>query len=169
MKKRMGQVAKRPDYTVVVRYSDNAIKNNLIKFISKRGDSFEVQLGDMINLLSKFVSQETLAPTLMDNKVINMIKVQRALQFIPNKDIKAGELVNIPFEHMMPVEYAIAEEALGVATIPDKIKTINSKALHQAAKRVDDGVKEFSQATYESMIRKYKEENKTEDDNQVET
>ena len=43
------------------------LKNNLIKFISKRGDSFEVQLGDMINLLSKFVSQETLAPTLMDN------------------------------------------------------------------------------------------------------
>jgi len=168
MKKRKGQISHRPDYTVVVRYSDNAIKNNLIKFITKKGESFEVQLGDMVDLLSKFVSQEILAPTLMDNKVVNMIKVQRALQFIPNKDIKAGELVNIPFEHMMPVEYAIAEEALGVSVIPDKIKTINHKALQQAQKRVQDGVKEFSRAAYESMIRNYEQETKK-DDNQVET
>lgn len=163
MKKRMGQISHKPDYSVLVRYSKNAIENNLIKFITKKGETFEVQLGEMIDLLSKFVSSEVLAPTLMDNKVVNMIKVQRALQFIPNKDIKAGELVNIPFEHMMPVEYAIAEEALGVSKMTDTIKTINQKQIEQAGKRVDSAVMEFSKAAYESMIRKYQEQNKKED------
>lgn len=173
MKKRKGQISHKPDYSVVVRYSDNAIKNDLIKFIPKKGKPFVLQLGEMIDLLSKFVSQDILAPTLMDNKVVNMIKVQRALVFTPNKDIKAGETVNIPFEHMMPVEYAIAEEALGVSKITDSIKTVNSKQLEQATKRVDDRVKEFARASYESMIRKYEEEQKKlntpEEDNQEET
>lgn len=168
----MGQISHKPDYSVLVRYSKNAIENNLIKFIPKKGEPFEVQLGEMIDLLSKFVSSEVLAPTLMDNKVVNMIKVQRALQFVPNKDIKAGELVNIPFEHMMPVEYAIAEEALGVSRMTDSVKTLNHKQLAQAEKRVNDAVMEFSKASYESMIRKYNEENKVEEkteDNQGET
>lgn len=169
MKKRMGQISHKPDYSVLVRYSKNAIENNLIKFVTKKGETFEVQLGEMIDLLSKFVSSDVLAPTLMDNKVVNMIKVQRALQFIPNKDIKAGELVNIPFEHMMPVEYAIAEEALGVSKMTDEIKTINHKQLAQAERRVDDAVREFSKAAYESMIRKYKQDNGIEDGNQEET
>jgi len=175
MKKRKGQISHKPDYSVVVRYSDNAIKNDLIKFIPKKGDPFEVQLGEMIDLLSKFVSQDMLAPALMDNKVVNMIKVQRALTFIPNKDIAAGELIHIPFEHMMPVEYAIAEEALGVVKITDKIKTVNDKQLQQAKKRVDDSVHEFARASYESMIRKYEEDKKkieeeqNTEDNQGET
>ena len=80
--------------------------------------------------------------------------------------------INIPFEHMMPVEYAIAEEAVGVAKIPDRVVTINDKLLQQAKKRVDDRVKEFAKASYESMIRKYKEEQEKlnmEEDNQGET
>lgn len=161
-KKRMGIMAKKPDYTVVVRYSDNAIKKDLIKFIPKKGKPFEVQLGEMVDLLSKFVSQDILAPTMMDNKIINMIKVRRALQFIPNKDIKAGELVNIPFEHMMPAEYAIAEEALGVAIIPDKVKAINRKQLELANKRVKQSVIDFTKALHEPMLKK-------EENNQDET
>ena len=172
MKKRKGQVSHKKDYSVVVRYSDNAIKNDLIKFIPKSKKPFVIQLGEMVDLLSKFVSQDVLAPTLMDNKVVNMIKVQRALVFTPNKDINAGETINIPFEHMMPIEYAIAEEAVGVAKISDKVVTINDKLLQQAKKRVDDRVKDFAKASYESMIRKYKEEQEklnTEEDNQGET
>ena len=49
---------------------------------------------------------------------------------------------------------------------------VTIRFLQQAKKRVDDRVKEFAKASYESMIRKYKEEQEklnTEEDNQGET
>ena len=161
IKKRMGYIAKKPNYSVEIKYSENAIKNNLIKFIPKQGKAFEVPVGDLIALLAKHVSTEILAPVLMDSKLVNMIKVQRAVTLQTSRDIAAGETLYIPFEHMMPLEYAIAEEALGVSQISDKVKTINQKQLLLAKKRVTKEVENFSKSAYESLLRKYapKEDN----------
>lgn len=152
MKQRKGIISKYRDFDIVLKYSDNAIKKNLIKFVPKTNEPFEISLRNIIDILSKHVSTEVLAPTMLENKVVNMIKTQRALSFIPSRDIKAGELIHIPFEHMMPIEYAIAEEALGVSVMSDKVKSINHKQLLEAKKRVNDEVNAFIEEAYRAQL-----------------
>ena len=163
--KTKGFIARKPGYSVAIKYSKDAIKKNLIKFIPNQGKPFEVSVGELIDLLAKHVSTELLTPALMDNKIVKMIKVQRAITLQTSRDIKTGEIINIPFEHMMPIEYAIAEEALGVAKISDKVQTLNNRELLNAKRRVNEEVMRFSQAAYETLLRKYapKQEETTED------
>jgi hypothetical protein len=154
MKTRKGIISKYKDFDVVLRYSENAIKKNLLKFIPKTNKPFEISLNNMVGILSKHVSSETIAPVLLENKIVNMIKTQRALTFTPNRDIKAGETIHIPFEHMMPIEYAVAEEALGISVMSDKVKSINHKQLLLAKERINKGVTEFLEEAYRSQLQK---------------
>lgn len=148
-----GLIANRPDYSVAIKYSPKAIKDNLIKFIPKGGKAFEVNLGDLINLLAKHVNSDVLAPAIMQNNVVKMIRVTRNLTLSPNRDIKAGELINIPFNHMMPVEYAIAEEALGLTLIDDIVKKVNKKEYDAAKLRVTEHVMDFAREQNEGLLR----------------
>lgn len=153
-KNKMGLIAKRPGYSISIKYSPKSERDGLIKFTQKGGKSFEIATADLINVLAKHVNTEVLAPAMMQNNVINMIRVTRNLSFTPNRDIAAGELVHIPFQHMMPIDFAIAEEALGVAFIDAKAKEVNKKELIKAKHRIDDKVRQFAQEVNEALIRK---------------
>jgi hypothetical protein len=152
-KEKQGFVYKGPDYSVVIKYSPRAIKQGLIKFIPKDGKPFEMRTEDFVQLLALHVNAEVLSPAMINNKMIKMIQVARMITFTPHRDIKAGETVNIPYRHMHPIEFAIAEEALGVLNIASGVKTINEKEYKKAEQRVTQAVNDFAHEQWNALIK----------------
>ncbi len=149
-----GLIFNGPEYSVMIRYSKKAEEGRIIKIIPKKGKPFDISTKELVSLLAKHVNFDVLAPAFVDNKQINMIRVTRNVTLVPNKDIKAGETVHIPFSHMVPIEFAIAEEALGVALISDVVKVINKKEYEAAKTRVDSSVENYTQEQYRAMLEK---------------
>lgn len=148
-----GYIFSGPEYSVMMKYSDDASKKKNIKFIPRQGRPFEISTENFVELLSKHVNFETLAPAFIHNKQINMVRVARGINFTPNRDIKAGETIQIPFQHMVPIEFAVAEEALGVAHIDERVKTINKKAFDRAMERVTKEVEEYAMEQYRALLK----------------
>jgi len=151
-----GLIFNGPEFSVMIRYSKKAEDGRIIKIIPKKGKPFEISTKHLVELLAKHVNFDVLAPAFVENKQIKMIRVTRNVTFVPNKDIKAGETVHIPFSHMVPIEFAIAEEAVGVALISDVVKTINKKEYEAAKTRVDASVENYTQEQYRAMLEKAK-------------
>lgn len=156
---RKGYIFNGPEYSLMMKYSPKATKNKTIKFIPKNGKPFEVKTEELVELLAKHVNFETVAPAFIHNKKVEMVRVTRNITLNPNRDIKQGELVYIPFQHMMPIEFAIAEEALGVAKIDEKVKTINASQLNAAAKRITKDIEDYTSEQYKAFLQKQQENN----------
>lgn len=154
-----------PEFSLLMKYSPKASRGKFVKFIPKNGKPFEVDTNALVELLAKHVNFEELAPAFIHNKMINMVRVTRNLTFTPNRDIKTGETINLPFNHMVPLEFAIAEEALGVAHIDDNVKTINKKKFDEAKERVTKSVQEFALEQYRAFLDSHKKENKEDGEN----
>lgn len=154
--KKKGLIFNGPEYSVMIKYSKKAEDGRIIKVIPKKGKPFEMSTKDLVSLLAKHVNFDVLSPAFIENKQINMIRVTRNVTLVPNRDIKAGETVHIPFTHMVPIEFAIAEEALGVALIDDNVKTINKKEYDEAKLRVDESVENFTHEQYRALLEKNK-------------
>ena len=152
--KKKGFIAKKDGYSVAIRYSEKSIKEKLIKFIPDHKGVIEISVEDIVNLLAKHVNTDVLAPMIIHNNAIRMIRVARQMRVRFEKDFKAGEEVAIPFEHMMPIEFAIAEEALGVSQVSDKVKKINKKEYQDAEKRVNKQVMDFAKEQHSALIKK---------------
>lgn len=154
--KKKGFIFNGPEFSVMIRYSKKAEDGKIIKIIPKKGRPFEISTKDLVSLLAKHVNFDVIAPAFVENKQINMIRVTRNVTLTPSRDIKAGEVVHIPFQHMVPIEFAIAEEALGVALIDENVKTINKKEFDEAKLRVDASVENYTQEQYRAMLEKAK-------------
>lgn len=156
-KEKKGFISKKKGYSVAIRYSEKAIKEKLIKFIPDHKGAIEISLGEIIDLLAKHVNTEVLSPLLIHNNAISMIQVQRNMKVRFDRDFKEGEEIVIPFEHMMPIEFAVAEEALGVSGISDEVKKINEKEYKAAMKRVNDQIRKFSEHQHAALLKQMKE------------
>jgi hypothetical protein len=154
-----GLIQHKPDYSVMIKYSKKAEEGKIIKIIPKKGKPFEMNTKELVELLAQHVNFDLLAPAFIHNKQINMVRVTRNVTLTPNRDIKAGETVHIPFQHMVPIEFALAEEALGVALIDERVKTVNEKELTKAAERVNESVRQFSEEQYKAFLENQKKNN----------
>lgn len=154
--KKKGFIFNGPEYSVMIKYSKKAEEGRIIKIVPKKGKPFEISTKDLVALLAKHVNFDVLSPAFIENKQINMIRVTRNVTLVPNRDIKAGETVHIPFTHMVPIEFAIAEEAAGLALIDSDVKTINKKEYEAAKLRVDARVENFTHEQYRAMLEKNK-------------
>lgn len=157
-KNKKGYIFNGPDFSVAIKYSDKAIKNDIIKFIPKDGRPFELLTNDFVELLAKHVNFQTLAPAMIHNKMIKMVQVTRNITLRVNRDIKEGEVIQIPFTHMHPIEFAIAEAALGVANMSERVQILNRKHIVEAAKHVDESINEFAHEQWDNMIKKMREQ-----------
>lgn len=166
--KKKGYISNKKDYSVLVKYSDKSHKKNLVKFIPKSKQPFEISVGELIELVAKYVNMDVLAPMLMESRKIDMVKMQRQMRVRFDRDFKAGEEVVIPFEHMHPIEFAIAEEAVGVAGISDKVKTINKKEFEAAKERVNDKIMEFTRTVHAHLLKQQEAQSESDISNKIE-
>ena len=115
---------KQKDYTVQIGYSPKAIKNKLMKFISKGGDEFEISAEEMSNMLIGGVNSNTLEATFVESDKISVVEVGRQIECVLDKDMKKGEKININYTHPYPLEFALIEEAYNIAKIDKTIPKI---------------------------------------------
>lgn len=112
---------KQKDYTVQIGYSEKAIAKKLLKFITKSGDEFEVSAEELASMIIGGVNSDTLEATFVESDRINVVEVGRQLQCVLDKDMKAGEMININYTHPYPLEFALIEEAMKIAKIDESI------------------------------------------------
>ena len=108
---------KKDNFTVQIDYSKKAQKDKLLKFISKSGDEFELSAEELSSMLVGGVNSETLEATFVEHDKINVVEVGRQLECVLDKDMKKGEKININYMHPYPVEFALIEQAYGIAKI----------------------------------------------------
>lgn len=119
---------KKKDYTIQVNYSPKAIKQKLMRFISKSGDKFEISAEEMASILVGQVNSEVLAASFVESDRVNVVEVERQIAAKADRDIKQGEEIRITYTHPYPVEFAIIEEAMKIARIKKDVKVFELTA-----------------------------------------
>lgn len=149
---------KQKDYTIQLKYSDEAKKKKLMKFISKSGDEFVISADEMISFLVNQVNMDTLEPTFVETNKVHVVEVGRQLKCKLDKDMKAGQEININYTHPYPIEFALIEQAYKIATIDPKVKVfeltkefiddVRSKTKTEAQEYVDKFYDSFKQVKF---------------------
>lgn len=153
-KKLPGMRSEQSEYIVDIKYSPRAVKNKLIKFTVKKGKDFEISSEKIIELLSHYVNSEQLAPTFVDTEKINVVYVKRNLKCRLDKDMKAGDEINIEYNHPYPLEFALLEEAYNLAVV-DKSRgaiEITPDMINKTKKQTSPSALEFLKKFYKSFI-----------------
>ena len=119
-----GREIKKKNFTVQIGYSPEAIKNKLMKFITKNGDEFEVSSEEMSSMLIGGVNSNTLEATFVESDRINVVEVGRQLDCVLDKDMKKGEKIKINYKHPYPLEFALIEQSYKIAKIDESIPRI---------------------------------------------
>lgn len=114
-----GKITKRDNFTIEVKYSPEAIEKKLMRFTTKSGDTFEISAEEMIDTLVKYVNMDVLSPTFVDTERVNVVQVERQIEFLANEDIKKGSVFRAAYIHPYPLEFAILEEAWKIASIDE--------------------------------------------------
>lgn len=148
-----GKQIKRKNYTVQVGYSKKAKEKRLLKFISKSGDEFEISADEMAEMLIGGVNSDTLQAVTVETDKINVVEVGRQLECVLDKDMKKGERININYKHPYPLEFAVIEEAYGIAKIDMSIpaKTLTKKYIEETRKKTKPEQEKFLQKFYSSF------------------
>lgn len=144
---------KKDDYTIQINYSDHATAKKLMKFISKNGDEFEISAEDMISFLVNQVNMKTLEPTFVDTEAINIVSVHRQVRAVLNRDYKKGEEIRMDYVHPYPLEFAILEQMMGIASIEKDAKylTLTNEKIDELKKKITPEMEEYSKKFYSSM------------------
>lgn len=108
---------KREKFTVQVNYSEEAKQKKLLKFIPKDMDGFEISAEELSSMLIGGVNSETLEATFIESNRINVVEVGRQLECVLDKDMKKGERINLNYTHPYPLEFALIEQAYGIAKV----------------------------------------------------
>lgn len=144
---------KKENYTVQVGYSEEAIAKKLLKFISKSGDEFEISAEDMSSMLIGGVNAETLEATFVESDRINVVEVGRQLECILDKNMKKGDKIRLNYTHPYPVEFAVIEQAYGIAKInmDMPVMTITKKYISEISDKLKPEQEKFLQRFYSSF------------------
>lgn len=144
---------KQKDYTVQVNYSPEAKKKRLMKFISKSGDEFVISAEEMSAMLVGAVNSDTLEATFVESDRINVVEVGRQLQCVLDKDMKKGEKININYSHPYPIEFALIEQAYGIAKIDEKVPRIEitKEYLEEVRKKLRPEMTEYINKFYKTF------------------
>jgi len=147
------------NFDMVIKWDINARTNELIKIVPHEGTQEII------------IPVERLVSTIIDNfainhmyamdarvKQIDMIEVSRSITGVCEKEFKIGDEISFIYSHQMPLEYAIAEEAIGISKIKDmKVRTVTREYLDKAAKNIAQGVREYNEQVHAEYLKRKKE------------
>ncbi len=148
-----GIVAKKDNYTVEVKYSDEAIKEKLVKFTLNEGESFEISADELISILVNQVSSETLAPTFVESTRVNVVQVLRSIKAKATEDIPKGKEFSVNYTHPYPLEFAILEEAYKIARIerPGGVMVLTKEFIDEVKEKIKPESEGFIKQFYKSF------------------
>jgi len=141
------------DYTVQIGYSNKAIKKKLLKFIPRRGKSFEISAEELASMLIGGVNSDTLEATFVETDRVNVVEVGRQLQCVLDKDMKKGEKININYKHPYPLEFALIEQVYGIAKVDEGIpvRTLTREYIKEMRAKIKPEQEKFIEKFYKSF------------------
>lgn len=144
---------KQKDYTVQIGYSEEAKKKKLLKFISKSGDEFEISAEELASMLIGGVNSDTLEATFVESERINVVEVGRQLECILDRDMKKGEKILLNYTHPYPIEFALIEQAYGIAKINMNVPSLilTTEYIKQMKSKIKPEQENFLQKFYSSF------------------
>lgn len=149
-------VSKRKGYSVELKYSKKAIEKELIKFTTKGGLVLEIPANELIEILITGVNREKLEPVFVNSETIDIVYVERALNFVADRNIKKGEKFNVTYKHPYPLEFAAIEDALKLCKIDidSKVYPFTPDLLKKIKKKNTDEQKNFVKKFFTRILNK---------------
>lgn len=154
-KAKKGFVAHRDKFKVEVKYSDKALKKDLIRFTVKKGNVIEISAGDIVDLIAPHFNVRMMSPLIVKNNIIRMVEVTRTLHGVLTRDWKAGENITFPYKHLVPFELAACEEAMNLGKVegrPIRTFELSEEDWEKAKKSVNEGIKNFTSMQYKEQL-----------------
>jgi len=153
MSKDKGIKLEKENYTIEVKYSKEAIEKKLVKFITKSGDEIVISAEELISMLVNQVNSDLLSPTFVDVEKINVVEVGRQIKCKLEKDMKAGEEININYFHPYPLEFALIEEMYKIAKVTEGIKVfeLTNEFIEETKKKILPEMEKFTEQFYKSI------------------
>lgn len=153
-----------------VKYSDEAVEKELIKFTSKNGEPIVFSVQEMLDVIREQFREkrlkETLAYTTADSTFIPTAEAAVPISFNANKDIKEGELVQFYAPMQIPLGIALVMEAHRLCIIKGKeVSKISLDDFEEAKTTLSETNKDFTEKFFKPQIenlRKLREEHSEE-------
>lgn len=144
---------KQKDYTIQLKYSEEAIEKKLMKFITSSGESFVISADEMLTILMEQVNQNTLSPAFVEMDRINVVEVSRQLKCQLTEDMKKGQEILLNYKHPYPLEFALIEEAMKIAKINQDVPvfTLTTQYMEDMRKKIKPGMKDYVKKFYRSF------------------
>lgn len=141
------------NFTVEVKYSEEAIKNKLVKFTVVEGNEIVISADDLVNMLVNQVNSEVLEATFVESDRINVVEVGRQLKCILERDFKKGEIINLNYIHPYPIEFALIEEAWKIAQInkDTKVTELTVEYIEDVKKKIKPEMSNYIRKFYEAF------------------
>lgn len=153
MENNKGIKLEKENYTIEVKYSDEAIEKKLIKFTTKSGDEIVLTVDEIISICVNQVNSEVLAAAFVETDRVNVVEVGRQIQCVLDKDYKKGQVININYAHPYPIEFALIEEAWKIAQIKKdtKITELTVEYIEETKKKIKPEMEKYMRKFYESF------------------
>jgi len=145
---------KKEKYTVQINYSPEAKEKKLLKFVTvKSGDEFEVSAEELSTMLIGGVNSNLLEATFVESERINVVEVSRQVQCELKEDLKKGTKININYVHPYPLDFALIEQAYGIAKISEDAKflALTPDFIKEVTKKIKPEQENFVKKFYKSF------------------
>ncbi len=141
------------NFTVEVKYSDEAIEKKLIKFTVVKGNEIVLTADELVSMLVNQVNSEVLSASFVETDRINVVEVGRQLQCTLDKDYQKGQVININYTHPYPIEFALIEEAWKIAQIKKdtKVTELTVEYMEKVKNEIKPKMEKYIRKFYESF------------------
>ncbi len=141
------------DFTIEVKYSEEAIAKKLVKFTVTKGNEIVLTADELVSMLVNQVNSEVLSATFVETDRVNVVEVGRQLQCVLDKDYTKGQIININYTHPYPIEFALIEEAWKIAKISKdtKVTELTIEYMEEVKKKIKPEMKDYIKKFYESF------------------
>lgn len=113
--KQQGFTSEQKDYFVSMKFSDKARRKKLIRFKAKnKNGEFVMSLSDIMELIIRHVNRKHVDLLTVESGHLPMVHGKRQIQGMCPQDYKKGDIVTFDFIQPLPLDFAVAEEALNM-------------------------------------------------------
>ena len=159
-----GLVAHKRDYSIEIKYSEEARKKKLIKFTAKRKNrEFVMSLEEFINMVMVHLNKEEAHMLNINRESITMVKVERSISGKASKAFVEGEDISFNYIDTVPIEMAVAMEALNLCRIQGEPEKLPTSFIEEAKNSITEKQKEYFKMAYPKHFNKEEAPPETED------
>jgi hypothetical protein len=141
------------NFTIEVKYSDEAVAKKLIRFTVVEGKEIVLTADELVSMLVNQVNSDVLSAAFVETDRINVVEVMRQLKCVLDKDYQKGQVININYSHPYPIEFALIEEAWKIASLKKdtKVTELTVDYIEEVKKKIKPEMVDYIKKFYQSF------------------